>query len=268
MKIRDYALSLDLGLDETTRVDCPSCGRANTFTVTKTLQGMMWNCYSVNCNTKGVDKDVRFSGEDIKASLNRKKSTAAFSIPYTWVKATTDNRVIPYLKANNCLSAYLDKRVDVCYDVKNDRRVFIIWDQGICKGAIGRKTNHKRYGSKWQIYSDTMVAPLVVPQFGEAGFPHYPGKRVGVIVEDAASACAASFVGDGIALLGTNLFPEYIPLLAKYDHIVVALDPDAAWKGIEMAHYLGFYTSTRVALIPDDLKYMSVEHIKETVGWK
>ena len=88
---------------------------------------------------------------------------------------------------------------------------------------------------------------------------------MGVLVEDAASACAISPVATGIALLGTNLRDVNIQQLKKFKHIHICLDPDATRKSIWMQSHLSYYVSCGIVRLEDDLKYFKPEEIKKLV---
>jgi len=267
MDIQAYVDSLNLELDVTTRVDCPACGGANTFTVTRAIGAVKWNCYKNSCKIRGVNSNVDLSASEMMNMLYKSDMEyKPFEIPDDWIVPTQGSKTLAYLKQNHCLSAYQDKRVDVRYDVGQHRHVFLNWQGGVCVGAVGRKENSYMQGPKWYFYNKETLAPLVVPQYGSVGFPDYPTGKRGVIVEDAASACAVSVIQDGIALLGTHMVPDYIKLLSSYDQLTVALDPDAQSKAMDIARHLGYYTDVRVVMISDDIKYMEPEQILEEVA--
>ena len=264
MRVTDFVKGISLGLDEGVRIDCPVCGGVNTFSVSKTISGMKWNCYKASCNSKGVDSNIKLSPDEIREALEHNYSNKfkPFPAPEEWVSAAGHRSVVDHLKKYNAWSAYKDHRVDVQYDVVRHRIVFLNWVKGICIGAVGRKDSVHVAGPKWLVYGKALSHPLVVPKHGSYGFPARPNTpRIGIVVEDALSACSASFAADGIALMGTHLVPEFIPVLKEYDKIIIALDPDAASKSLDMARYLKFYVDTEVLLIKDDLKYNTVDEI-------
>jgi hypothetical protein len=265
--IKEYIDSIDLDMDVVHRTDCPECGGGNTFTVTKTLDGTVWNCYSATCSVVGGTSDVRLSSEELEMFLQRGdvRTPSLFQIPDIWVPARQSKKTMDYLKVNNCLDAYEEDRADIMYDPVLDRHVFVSWSEGICKGAVGRLAGGSS-APKWWVYSLANTHPLVIPQYGVAGFPEYPNPKVGVLVEDAASACAVSCEADGIALMGTNLNPYYVPVIKEYDSIIIALDPDAHNKGIDMQLEVSMYTNAKVATITDDLKYMQPDQIRWEIG--
>ena len=113
----------------------------------------------------------------------------------------------------------------IMYDVKDDRLVFPLRDEnGTLIDAIGRSLvgGHP----KWLRYS------------GRADYyvQHtWKGRKKAIIVEDVVSSlvvydCFPDV--DGVAILGTNLNNRHIDFLSKYEHCVVALDPDAKNKTV------------------------------------
>jgi DNA primase len=82
------------------------------------------------------------------------------------------------------------------------------------------------------------------------------------VVEDAASACAVSGAGVGIALLGTNLTNTHLHTLRRFETVVVALDPDATRKALELQKQISFFTRCVVRRIDDDLKYFDADEVR------
>jgi len=98
---------------------------------------------------------------------------------------------VRYLKRVNAYDAYLAGRVDIRYDFRMNRVVYLIKDGRRTVDAAGRSLVNAK--PKWWRY-------------GKSGNPFVCGsQRLGVILEDCASACYISDIMSGIALLGTNL---------------------------------------------------------------
>ena len=67
---------------------------------------------------------------------------------------------------------------------------------------------------------------------------------------------------DGVAILGTNLNHRHIDFLSKYEHCVVALDPDAKNNTVAYSKELKNYVSEVTdSPLTDDIKYRRVEDI-------
>ena len=111
-----------------------------------------------------------------------------FETPEYFTSVTNNERALRYLKNNNCIDAYENRLVNIMYDPKQDRVVFMVKDGLKTVDAIGRSLNYKvkpkwyRYGKSEKLFTcgDSQDA---------------------ILVEDAASACAVSKIFTGVALL-------------------------------------------------------------------
>ena len=255
MSARKFVDRLKLDLDVTRRFTCPSCGGNNTFSVTKTLEGTKYFCFSASCNTRGVLNST-LSIEDMTKALEASDYKKRFEIPEYWVSGLTNSTTVAYLSEYRILDMCKEGRVDVRYDPKQDRLVFIAWKDGNILGSYGRSATKSI--PKWLNYSATET-PYIVQ--GKASAE----KKTGCLVEDPVSAAAVSCCMDGISLLGTWLKGQYIPILSEYDSLIVALDKDAGEKSLDIQRILCYYTSIDIVLLERDLKYMSSDEIRETL---
>ena len=144
------------------------------------------------------------------------------------------------------------------YDVMDSRVVFPIYDRGRLVGAIGRCTSYSGQ-VKWKRYDKT---PTV--------FTRVVGKPNGVviIVEDVISATVAAklFPGlTGLAILGTSFNVSNMQHLDNFYKVIVALDPDAAYKTLEYKREIEAYTGLEtIALrLYDDIKYKVEADLKK-----
>jgi hypothetical protein len=269
--IQSFVEGLTLDSDITKRYDCPACGGANTFSVTKTAEGTKWFCFSASCGVKGIVNGT-MSVSDMITMLSRDPKTgdtkavvlSPYTIPAWWIPAERSAITKKYLMANGALRSYLDGRCEAYFDPRRQRHVFVLWNDGKRVGGIGRSMSYS-ITPKWYNYVAQLPHPFIVPQYGTAGSPQYPfKKKIGVVVEDCASAAAATCVADGVALIGTNLKDEYIKTLSTYDHLIIALDSDASKKAISICRDLSnFVDRINIVLLKDDLKYLPVVDIKE-----
>ena len=74
----------------------------------------------------------------------------------------------------------------------------------------------------------------------------------------------------GVALLGTSLLEEHKRFLChNFDRAIVALDPDALTKNLQIAKELrGWLADVKVLRLTDDLKYgkeTDIHNLKELV---
>jgi len=95
-------------------------------------------------------------------------------------------------------------------------------------------------------------------RYGKSSLPYTSGcGKVAVVVEDCVSAAIVgygSFVG--VALLGTSLSDTHKRYLAQFSTAVIALDPDALVKSIQMVKELrGYVENVRLLKLEDDIKY-------------
>ena len=139
--------------------------------------------------------------------------------------------------------------VELLYDVKDNRAVFPIRNQGIMIDAVGRSL----VGSipKWLRY--TGAADVYLACKGKS-------NGVAVIVEDVISAntiCSVCQNVTGIAILGTSLSLKHMEYLQEYKKIIVALDPDASHKNLQYRREIASWTGidTIAMRLNDDIKY-------------
>ena len=162
-------------------------------------------------------------------------------IPSMISSAARRDRVLGYLKSNNCMYAYENKLVEVKYAPAEDRCLFFM-NSG--KGAVGRSLSGAL--PKWMVYGNTSGV-LTVGNSDHA-----------VLVEDACSACAVAATGihTGVAILGTKITKEQKQLLRNYKTVTICLDKDANSTAISLYRQLsGLIAKVTVRLIPRDLKY-------------
>lgn len=241
--------SLPIPALTTARYDCPVCGAKNTFSVTDDGTQRLWYCFHADCNVKGrtgVTLDKDYAANVFKKRQPKpvpETTDSVFEIPHTFVKLSRSVDAELYLRKVGCYDAYLANRVDIRYDIKKDRAVFLVKKRGIVVDAVGRLING--VGPKWYRYANSK-------------HPFLCGEHTcAVVVEDCASACASSNIATGVALLGTNLLQDHIDTLRSYSRVIVALDKDATDKAIEVVRVLSQSgISAKLAVLNNDLKNM------------
>ena len=243
---------MDIPNGTTKRMDCPECGGYKTFTVTNNMGSLVWNCYKASCNSKGGTR-VHLSVDDIRAGFSGAEEFAdeAFSLPQYIVPHRNKRTVLAF-----CYRYQLDPdELGVLYDVKDDRIVFPVMHEGKIVDGTGRAIGKRL--PKWKKY-------------GKSGLPYsYGCGKVAVVVEDCVSAAVVggieSFVG--VALLGTSLQESHTGYLAQFSTAVIALDPDALPKTLQMAKELrGHVNDVRVLRLKDDLKYRNPTDMENLNG--
>ena len=249
--IQSIISDMEIPNGHTKRMNCPECGGIKTFTVTNNMGSLVWNCYKASCNVRGGNR-VHLSADDIRAGFAGAKEFAedTFELP---------SYIIPHRNRRSVLKfcyeyGFEPDDVGVSYDIKEDRVVFPISHNGRLVDATGRALGKRL--PKWKRY-------------GKSGLPFTHGcGNVAVVVEDCVSAAVVgygSFVG--VALLGTSLQDSHKRYLAQFSTAVIALDPDALPKTLQMAKELrGHVNDVRVLRLTDDLKYRNPTDMEKLNG--
>ena len=258
INIREFVVDLDLSEGGSVRLDCPVCSGRNTFTATKEDGLVKYNCYKLGCSLVPSAVPINLTAAEIAERLSSlkhgdlKKTVPRFIIPeyitYPEPSQTNYHRFVSRWGLEN-------EYLDVMYDVKDERVVFLIRDKHKVIDAIGRSLNGSvpkwlRYTGNATVFSRCMGEP----------------NGVAVIVEDVISAIIVSKVCPnvtGIAILGTNINHTHMEYLQDYTRIIVALDPDATHKSIEYRKEIQSWTGvdTMAMMLQDDIKYKTEEDI-------
>lgn len=243
---------LELAEGQTYRGNCPQCGGRNTFTASRKMGKIVWNCYKASCGFSGAQQKNR-SISSIVETLKKKtvvKKTEEFSLPDSFIDGLLMEHM-DYLCSVNATQA------EVKLDVNENRVVFIVRDPDTGKiiGAVGRAMQ-KHMLPKWRRYDKN------------SDLLYFSGNSpVGVLVEDCASACAVANAGyTGVSLLGTSIHDGHIPKLLRFDRLIVALDKDASAKAIKLKKRLDDYIPTTVSFLQDDLKRFLPQDIRVILG--
>ena len=234
MNINNIIEDIQLSVGETKRMNCPNCNGYKTFTVTNNAGAILWNCYKVTCNIKGKSR-VRLTVDDIR-NTNKVVQERKFVLP---------EYIIP-MEENHLPKYFYDiDTSDILHDVKENRIVFPIRHDGELVDAIGKA--EKRL-PKWKRY-------------GKSNMPYVSWSSLTqtcVLVEDCFSACVAQQYGvTGVAILGTSLTETHKQFLSnRMSRVIVALDPDALQRNLQIAKELRSYIiEVKVLRLTDDLKY-------------
>ena len=254
--IKDFVNDLPIASGGNMRMDCPACGHKGSFSVSDKDGQRLWFCFHADCNVRGTT-EFRIRRESTRNPFARqieqpkKTESLSFEMPDSFIPLSRNTKALAYVKKVNAYKSYLDGRADIRYDVRMNRVVYLVKDGRRTVDAAGRAlTNIK---PKWWRY-------------GKSGHPFVCGEsnRVGIILEDCASACSVSDVFSGIALLGTNLQDSHIPVLKRYDRLVVALDKDATDKALEMVRRLQSIRPTGLVILQKDVKEMNTDERERT----
>jgi len=254
--VYQYINDLEIRNGETKRLNCPMCNSYKTFTVTNNMGSLLWNCYKASCNARGNSR-VRMTVEEIRSINSVSQVGTSFELPDYIVPRNKDIQ-------SWCDTWGLDAdAMDLRYDVKENRVVFPIKDNGRIVDATGRSMYRRL--PKWKRY-------------GSSDLPFSFGcGNIAVVVEDCVSAGVLNNdVYVGVAVLGTSLSDSHKLFLSQFSTAIIALDPDALPKSFSFAKELRSHVKDiKILKLKDDLKYRRAEDInnlklltpKETQIW-
>jgi len=257
INIKEYIEDLDLSNGVGVRSDCPICNGSNSFTATKDDGVVLYNCYKLSCSLVSGFVPINLTTEEIATRLSNLKETKPVSIPTFNIPEYITHPQLSQVNYYRFMSRWglENEYMDVMYDVKDERVVFLIRDKHKVIDAIGRSLSGSvpkwlRYTGNATIFSKCMGEP----------------NGVAVIVEDVISAIIISKVCPnvtGIAILGTNISHTHMEYLQDYTRIIVALDPDATKKSITYKNEIESWTGvqTFAMFLQDDIKYKTEEDI-------
>jgi ribosomal protein L37AE/L43A len=249
MNMKEYAESLGLFDGESRRMNCPSCGHKNTFSVTNYNAELMWNCFHADCTVKGrANRRITLANVDTLMSKTfKKRIERTVDCPIDFVKPKSWSRTIPEIGKTYTETVNTSGRYDdIYFDVVKDRLVYAIHDkQGRLVDGAGRSMTGAR--PKWYRYGN-----------------YRGGFRIGTsdtafVVEDIPSAISISDWVTGYALLGTSLRDEHIDDLIEFKQVVVALDKDATDKALTYMRVLNSVVPTGLLMLDKDLKTLGDE---------
>lgn len=257
----DHINSLNLQEGDTYRGQCPECGAKNTFTAKKEMGFVIANCYKASCSYSGRIFSIGLTAEEIKRYMDTRRSgqqtlektrTAPLVLP-EYVVATSENPLLERFFNRWPVVEYEVER----YDVKDRRAVFFVRHNDRIVDAVGRSLDGAE--PKWLRYGKSNIP--YTKCLGESN-----GKCI--VVEDIISAITIAYLfpnTTGLALLGTNLTDAHLEVLQEYNTILVALDPDASLKSIEMKRNIELWTGikTYAMSLLDDPKYQVEADIKK-----
>lgn len=243
---------IELDIGQSKRMNCPECNGYKTFTISNQEGNIIWNCYKLTCKLKG-SRRVGMSVNDIQ---NRLKNTIlnnnSFELP---------EYIIPVSTKHDSVYAFARKWfIDIdllMYDVRDDRAVFCVRHNNKIVDAVGR-TLCNAY-PKWRRYGNSTY-PFTHKQMNSYG---------AVVVEDCISAVvvASKLPCEGVALMGTTLSDGHKKYLCSFDNVIVALDPDAAKKTLDITKQLRPYIkNVQPYRLHDDIKYQDQDDLYKLKG--
>lgn len=230
----------------TLRTSCDDCGGSDTLTITNTGEVYVYNCYRASCNNSGavpINLDFATRRENL---FKRKEARAEeWQVPGYFVDGIGNDLCLKYMESKHMMEAYKEGLFRPMYDPALRRFVFPIRDsQGKVKGAVGRALDTKAF-PKVHNYNASYTQPFICGNYPDV-----------VLVEDCASAVSVTRANiSGLALLGTNIRKDFIPYIAKFNRVFIALDADAYSKSFKLKKELTAYVkNVSVIRIKEDIK--------------
>lgn len=243
--------SLNTPINTSMRYNCPFCGGSNSLGVANRHGKLLWRCFRDSCGVKGK-AEVTMTASQLLAKAPPPQTKFILPPHITYV---SNPEALSWLAKWHCTWAISKGYAEVRYDPREHRVVFLIRDKdGEIVDAAGRALH---YGGKpkWRKY-------------GNSGLPLIIGKGdTCYLCEDAASACALSHFGAGVALLGTHVSSAIATSLRAFQRCVVCLDPDAKLKALAIQKRVSCYIPTSVVFLQEDPKAYSEAELKELLGF-
>jgi len=224
-----------------------------TFEVTNQDGVLLWNCFHASCDAKGGSGD-KYSKEDIENFISQEKQlhNHKFIMPKTFVNFAVHPKARAYLNTYGIENT----SARVMYDVKQERVVFLIENNGEVVSATGRAYGH--FQPKWFKYSKSDVP-----------FTTGNNREIAIITEDCVSACCVEVKCGftGIALMGTSLQESFIEHVSNSaSNVVICLDRDATDKCFNIKKKLESKVNCFIWMLDEDLKYFEDSKMKEWKG--
>ena len=267
-QVRELLESLNVTDGQSIRIDCPFCGGRKTLSVGVKNGAKLYNCFRASCGRAGATKNTR-DVRALRSALSAVVSDDGVGDIHPvdtmgFVSASSDPLSVAYMNKWPCLkSINPDPILGPFYDVRRQRLVFPLsynTDRQLTD-AVGRSIV-SGVVPKWYRYGNDPGAVFIAKEGGCE-----LGTDVAILVEDCISALAASWAHVGVALLGTNCPKDLGPRLQAIGikRAIVALDPDAQRKAVDICRNLEYYIPSTVWLIKDDLKYFTKGRLVEGV---
>lgn len=249
MKI-DLTQFAHLPIGETMSAECPNCGRRK-FYVTRKPGGLAYICFRASCSTQGFIGDSNAApAPQISLQVERGYKGKQYTGELFHVQEKDldyfDNRFGVYLGDTPEQAGYW------CKVTADDRYAFPLWGPSDeYRGLIVRRPcwdgepSPPRIDSKRNSGRDVDDEyPKTLAYFehnvkARCGWYHSTHETTVVIVEDCVSAMRIASEGyTAVAILGTHFKLEFIQDFARWkqgERFILALDPDATMKAIEIA---------------------------------
>lgn len=277
--MKDISLEYaNLPVGQTRNGTCPSCGERKFYVTRQSAAGWAYICFRASCGLKGYAGTSRIpvANDFLKARPAQHKGS-----PYTGELFSPQEDDIEYFweRFGVELGEYPGYWVKVAAD---QRYAFPLW---------GPKDEYRGVCLRRPCWSGEPAAPrpdlkatadhrpeaeypkalnYLEPGARRAGWYHSIDESTVVLVEDCVSGMRIASEGlTSMCLLGTNFTMDHLRDLQQFKNMkrcIIALDPDATGKALEIAHKWGpaFPGMVRVAVLDCDPKdYVNSKRLLE-----
>lgn len=264
LEVRLHAASMSNG--QTVYINCPACAGHKKLSITRTPEGVLWNCFKAACNVRGSTVE--------KASLTSAPAERRELKPYTRPIVPITPLDIEYFRERfGIITEYED-----IFLSGDDRYIFpIVNYYGHTAGYILREpvwsgVESPRKGTgKGPKAVTYMHADGPTQSWYRSNFGRNSVKQRLILVEDMLSAMkvAQQTEHTAVALLGTELDARKVRELSMYrpDEVIIALDEDATDKAFKLARKWGLaFPKVRVAILEQDIKDTDNDDVLEVLG--
>lgn len=262
-----------LGEGENTRsIECPFCPphdkEPNSFSVTRSDEGLLFNCYRAKCKQSGFIPSIPITVTDRPDKKNKVNS-----FTYEVSKLSNEqyrrlilnyNLTVDEIDSNEIQWVSETRRLAIPLFDKNYLRWG--WEAKIIKGLEPPWIKGKGTTKSIVYPTQESYTRLYYPKLSK----EYVKERSSmnedtiVLVEDVFSAIRVMRYRDSAALLGCNLdLVQVLELMDGYKNIILALDADATQKAIKIAkEYSGYFEHFEVKQLNKDPKDMSENELE------
>lgn len=255
------AMDLDTG-DNTYDISCPACGFKSSFSVARTEEGLVYNCFRNTCGVRGFVPSI---GSRMLRLPDKSKETPKPNVfPYKGDLEDIPKDIVAYLCDKYELVENDFEVGGWKYSPLTHRLLFPMRNYyGYQYGWVGKQLpNSKFCGAKSITYMDRDDGIRLSWAVGDNVVPS--DWDTVIITEDIISATKTSCLYPSAALLGTNLNAKQAAHLAThFDKLIIMLDPDATSKALELSNkYRAMFDACHVVTFdkdPKDTKFDLIE---------
>ena len=217
------------------KINCPICRERGSFSVTRTAEGILFNCFRIKCGYRGfipLNQSIKErTYKDPKKDLDTKD----------FIDCSPEQRIFFWEKfgiEDSTLYVF-----GVSYSPGMNRFIFPVYVPnfpGVRAAAIGYvcRSYNPLESKKVLLYWNKDIDETLPKAYYTTG--HMAGRRKIVVVEDVISALKIKQEEyDSVALLGTNMSPQVAKSLINQD-VILWLDNDARAKALVIKRKYGF----------------------------